>query len=189
MKMLRHFFISDDLDDLEAFEEDLEQGGVPTPQIHVLSLDDTAAENHHHLHDVQSLMKRDIIHSFEYGAVVGLVLAILVLVVAYYAGWTESPAGWIPWIFLSIIALGFFTWEGGLWGIQRPNVHFEQFEEVLQQGKHVFFVDLEPGQEAVLERVVGAHPTAETAGTGRATPHWIVVWQIRLKRLFGETLP
>ena len=39
-KMLRHYFISDSLDDLEKFEDELEARGVATQQIHVLSLDD-----------------------------------------------------------------------------------------------------------------------------------------------------
>jgi hypothetical protein len=37
MDLLRHYFISDSLDDLEVFEEQLEAAGVATPQIHVLS--------------------------------------------------------------------------------------------------------------------------------------------------------
>lgn len=189
MKMLRHFFISDDLDDLEVFEEELEGAGVPTPQIHVLSLDDTAVENHVHLHDVQSLMKKDIIHSMSIGAVVGVVLAILVLVVADSAGWTDTAAGWMPFIFLAIIVLGFSTWEGGFVGIQRPNFHFQQFEQALTQGRHVFFVDLEPAQEAALERIVTKHPGAELAGTGPAAPHWLVAGQRKLTRFFGETMP
>lgn len=189
MKMLRHFFISNDLDDLEVFEEELEAAGVPTPQIHVLSLDDTAVENHHHLHEVQSLMKKDIIHSLEIGAVVGVVLAALVLAAAYYFGWTETAAGWIPFIFLAIIALGFSTWEGGFLGIQKPNIHFAQFEEALNQGKHVFFVDLEPDQESTLNQIVGNHPSAQMAGTGGASPHWVVAWQRKLTHFFGETMP
>ena len=40
MQLLRHYFISDDLDDLELFEEQLESAGVSTPQIHVLSRDE-----------------------------------------------------------------------------------------------------------------------------------------------------
>lgn len=189
MKMLRHFFISGDLDDLEVFEEELETAGVPTEQIHVLSLDDTAAENHVRLHDVQSIMKKDVIHSMIIGAVIGLILAILVLVAAHSMGWTETPAGWIPFIFLAIIALGFSTWEGGFVGIQRPNFHFEQFEEALRSGRHVFFVDLEPRQEPVLEGVVARHPGVEVGGTGPATPHWVVSWQRRLTHFFGETMP
>ena len=189
MKMLRHFFISDDLDDLEVFEEQLEEAGVPTVQIHVLSLDDTAAENHVHLHDVQSIMKKDVVHSMIIGAIIGVILAILVLVVADTMGWTDTRAGWIPFIFLAIIALGFSTWEGGFVGIQRPNFHFSQFEDALKAGRHVFFVDLEPDQKSLLDRIVSKHPGAELAGTGPATPHWIVAWQRRLTHFFGETMP
>jgi hypothetical protein len=189
MKMKRHFFISDDLDDLEAFEEELEKGGISTPQIHVLTLDDTAAEMHTHLHDVQSLMKRDVIHSGEYGLIVGIIAAAAVLIVTYVAEWYTTQAGWIPFIFLAIILLGFFTWEGGFIGIQTFNANFKRFKAELDAGKHLFFVDLSDDQEPILQRVVRNHPTARMAGTGRPTPHWIMSGHQRIKRLFGETLP
>src|SRR5262245_25154162 len=118
MKMHRHYFISTDLDDLERFEEELERAGIANPQIHCLSLDDTSVENHHHLHEVAALMKKDLIHAGEYGLLIGVVAAALVLGVTRFAGWHESPAGWVPFVFLAIILLGFFTWEGGLWGGQ-----------------------------------------------------------------------
>ena len=189
MKMLRHYFISDDLDDLEPLEEELERAGVPHLQIHVLSLDDTSVENHHHLHEVSALMKKDVMHAGEYGLLIGAVAAILVLTVAYYSDWTQTPAGWMPFIFLAIIVLGFFTWEGGLWGIQTPNFHFKRFEEALKAGKHVFFVDLEPSQEKILTPAISAHPRIEMAGTGTASPHWLVIWYIRIRRFFGDTMP
>jgi hypothetical protein len=189
MRMKRHFFVSDDLDDLERFEEELEREGIATPQIHVLSLDDTAVESRQHLHDVQSIMKKDVIHSGEYGLAIGVIAACLVLAATYLGGWHESPAGWIPFIFLAIILLGFFTWEGGFIGIQTFNTNFQRFKDELESGKHLFFVDLSDDQEDILKRVVKAHPSAKMAGTGRSTPHWIVSWQQRLKRLFGETLP
>jgi len=189
MKMSRHYFISTDLDDLERFEEALERAGIANPQIHCLSLDDTSVENHHHLHEVSALMKKDLIHAGEYGVAIGVVAAVLVLGVTSYAGWHESPAGWMPFVFLAIILLGFFTWEGGLWGVQTPNTHFKRFEEALKAGKHVFFVDLEPNQEAMLATAVTAHPTIDKAGTGTASPHWIVIWNMRLRRFFGETMP
>ena len=94
MNMLRHYFISDSLDDLEVLEEQLESAGVSTPQIHVLSRNDAEVENHHHLHAVQSFLKRDIVRSTERGAVVGLCAFVLVLSVAYFAGWRKPlPAG------------------------------------------------------------------------------------------------
>lgn len=191
MKMTRHFFISNDLDELERLEEELEQAGVVTPQIHLLTLDETGAENHHHLHKVTSLMKQDMVHSAIVGAAVGLCVSLVILAVAYFAGWTNSPAGWVPFIFLAIIALGFFTWEGSFLGFQSPNVHFKHFEKALQDGKHVFFVDLEPGQSKILEDCVKNHPNPaiEAAGTGPAAPHWIVRWQHRLKYFFTEVFP
>jgi hypothetical protein len=177
MKMLRHYFISDDLDDLERFEEQLEAAGVSTPQIHVLSRNDAEVHKHHHLHEVESFMKKDIVRSTIRGALVGLCGFALVLAVAYFAGWTRSAVGWMPFIFLAVMLLGFCTWEGGLFGIQRPNHNFARFEKALSDGKHVFFVDLEPHQETVLEQVLKSHPQVEAAGTGQSIAHWLLTLQ------------
>jgi hypothetical protein len=174
MKMLRHYFISDDLDDLERFEEQLEAAGVSTPQIHVLSRNDAEVHKHRHLHEVESFMKKDIVRSTTRGAVVGLCAFVLILAVAYFAGWTHTAIGWMPFIFLAIVALGFCTWEGGLFGIQTPNKNFARFEKSLSEGKHVFFVDLAPHQEAVLENVLKSHPKVELAGTGSSIQPWII---------------
>lgn len=189
MKLKRHFFISNDLDDLERLEEELEAAGIVTPQIHVLTNDDSGAHHHHHLHQVVSLMKRDLVHSTLLGAVVGVCVSTLVLAVAYFAGWTADPYGWLPWVFFAVIALGLCTWIGGLRGIDIPNVHFNKFQRALDEGKHVFFVDLEPEQSAVLNRHVRRHPTVQDAGTGEAAPHWLVFSQHRLKRFFVQTFP
>jgi hypothetical protein len=189
MKMKRYFFISEDLDDLERLEEELEREGIVTPQIHVLTMDDGAADQHHHLHQVVSFMKKDIIHSTLIGAAIGACAAILVLAVAYTAGWTNTPAGWVPFVFLAVVLLGFFTWEGGFLGIQRPNIHFRNFHQALKDGKHVFFVDLEPRQEDILQRAVQKHPSLKPAGTAAGAPHWIVSWQYHIRRFFVHTFP
>lgn len=177
MKMLRHYFISDSLDDLEVFEEQLEAAGVSASQIHVLSRADAEVEHHAHLHEVQSFMKNDIVHSTIRGAVVGACAFVLVLAIAYFAGWTESAVGWMPFIFLAVVMLGFCTWEGGLRGIQEPNHDFARFEQALRDGKHIFFMDLEPQQEPILEEVLKSHPQVELAGTGSSAPHWLIALQ------------
>ncbi len=189
MSMTCHFFISADLDELERLEQDLERASIVTPQIHVLSLDDTGMAMHRHLHAVMSFMKKDVIHSTILGAIVGLCAAILIVAGVYMAGWSETPAGWTPFVLLAIVVLGFFTWEGGLHGIQVPNGRFQRFRRVLDEGKHLLFVDLEPKQERILEAVINKYPTVEAAGEGRGAPHWFALWQYRVKRFFVETFP
>lgn len=189
MKLKRHFFISSDLDDLEAFEEELENAGIVTPKIHVLTLDDRGAANHHHLHTVTALMKKDIVHSTILGAALGLSVSAFILILSYLAGWTETAAGWTPFVFLAIVALGFLTWEGGLRGIETPNSLFNRFEKALNAGKHVFFVDLHPGQEKIVEDLVRNHSKVQPTGTGPGAPYWLVFSQYRIKRFFNETFP
>jgi len=173
---LRHYFISDDLDDLELLEEQLEASGIESPQIHVLSNETVELANHVHLHAVKSLLERDVVHSAEAGAVVGLIGAALVLGGAYALNLPDAIIGWVPYIFLSIVVFGFCTWEGGLIGIQKPHYHYKRFEEALNQGQHVFIVDLDPSQEEYLTRVVKNHPGLIDKGTEIGTPHWVFAW-------------
>lgn len=188
MQTLRHYFISDNLDDLEVLEEELEQAGVTTPQIHVLSNDDTGLANHRHLHEVLSFMKKDLVRSLMIGAVVGAVLSSLIIGAAWFFDLPEKTVGWVPFIFLAIIALGFSTWEGGLFGIQVPNTQFQRFEQGLKEGKHVFIVDLDPDQEPILERALSDHPTLTMESTETGTPHWIFALRNRFYRFVDRNL-
>jgi len=112
--------------------------------------------------------------------VVGLCAFVLVLSVAYFAGWTETAAGWMPFVFLAVVLLGFSTWVGGLVGIEKPNHKFIRFEQALNDGKHVFFVDLKSGQEAVLEKVLESHRQVELAGTESSLSHWLIALQQKI---------
>lgn len=174
--MLRHYYISDDLSDLQVVEQELEGKGVTTPQIHVLSENDAEVEKHH-LHAIESVLKKDVVHSTTLGALVGLVGATLVLSIAYVMGWHTSAVGWVPFAFLAVVILGFCTWEGGLIGIQVPNHQFKRFQALLKQGNHVFFVDVDASQEEGLTSVIEGHPRLKVAGTGPATPTWVVKGQ------------
>ncbi len=170
--MKRHYYISDDLDDLEAIERQLESAGVTTPQIHVLSEDDAGLEEHH-LHKVEAVLKKDVVHGTELGAVIGVIAAGLILAIAYYSGLTETYT-WVPAIFLAVIVLGFCTWEGGLIGIQNPHVDFRRFQADLDAGKHILFVDVEQDQESILQQVTSEHPKLQNAGEGSSTPSLVV---------------
>ncbi|NND66711.1 MAG: NAD/FAD-utilizing enzyme [Halioglobus sp.] len=184
--MKRYYYISDDLDDLELVEQQLEEAGVTTPQIHVLSEDDSGLAEHH-LHPVEAVLKRDVVHGTELGAVVGVIGAALVLLSFWWFGWTETYT-WVPAIFLSIIVLGFCTWEGGLIGIGEPHVDFKRFQDDLHAGKHVLFVDLDAEQEDILRMVVAKHPKLQDAGEGNATPKAVVTAQNAFSRVM-KTAP
>jgi len=170
--MRRHFYLSDDLDDLEILERDLESRGIERPQIHILSNNDAGLETHH-LHQVESILRKDVVHSTKIGFLVGLIVASLPLLAAYFIGLPEGYF-WIPVIFLSIILLGFCTWEGGLIGIHRPNHHYKKFEKAIRDGKHLLIVDVPPEQESLLEEIIVSHPKLKDAGLGEPTPDWVV---------------
>ncbi|MBM7060641.1 magnesium transporter [Pseudomonas sp. UL073] len=170
--MNRHYYISDNLDELESVENELEARGISTEQIHVLSERDAEVQQHH-VHDVPSFLKRDVVNSGQLGVAVGVLLAAIVLIGAYLTGLTQTAAGWLPFIFLAVVLVGFATWEGSLVGLQRPHNAFRQFEGSLREGKHVLFVDVKPTQEALLDQVTSLHHL-ELAGTGSAAPDWAV---------------
>ena len=186
--MKRHSYVSDDLDDLDRLEEELESSGVHRPQIHVFSRDDTGVETHDHLHNIESVFKKDIVHGTIVGAWIGVALASLALIVTSLSDWPDTYT-WVPFIMLAIVLLGFGAWSGGLYGIQVPHRDFKRFEPQLREGKHVFIVDVDPNQEECLERLVKRHPRLQLAGTGRATPRWIVMGQYTIKKFTSETFP
>jgi hypothetical protein len=185
--MKRHYYISNDLDDLDHVEEELERAGVSTPQMHVLSRDDAGVASRPHLHPVEAVLKKDVVKGTEIGAVVGVIGAGLVLGISYYSGVTET-VGWVPFVFLSVIVLGFCTWEGGLFGIQEPHADFVRFQDDLDAGRHIFFVDVDDAQESALAQIVGAHPGLTPAGEGTATPKVVVEAQKKFHDTM-QTLP
>ena len=95
--MKRFYYISDDLDDLEQIEHDLEAGGIARPQIYLLSNDDVGLDSHD-VNRVASFMKTDVIHSGEIGAVLGLAVAGVILLVANFSG-IAAQVGWAPLYF------------------------------------------------------------------------------------------
>ena len=161
--MVKHYYVSDDLDELELVEQELESIGIKESQIHVLSQSTVDVENHH-LHMVDSLHQRDVIHSGEIGAVFGAIGALFIIAVTSLMGWAESAAGWMPFTFLAIIIFGFCTWEGGFIGIQKVNVSHAPFEKALKEGKHILLVDSNKQQKQAVRKVFKAHPRIQPAG-------------------------
>jgi hypothetical protein len=49
--------------------------------------------------------------------------------------------------------------------MQTPNVHFARFEEALEQGRHVLFVETDREDQRKLKAVIKQYPSLERAGT------------------------
>ena len=184
--MKRYFYLSDDLDDLEVIEAQLEEKGVSTPQIHVISKDDAGLDKHK-LHQVHQWFQTDVVHSTLRGAIIGVLVAVTIILVCYFAG-IDATIGQLPFIFLSIILLGFCTWEAGFIGTQLPNRHYKRFSKALEDGKHLLMVDIDPREEEVLSGVVSQHPKLESAGVGGGQPKWTVFTQ-KKARDYAEWAP
>jgi hypothetical protein len=159
--MERKYYLCNNLDELELAQNELVKSGFKDQQLHVLS-DDDAAVVQHHLHEVNCFSKTDIVNSTVRGALIGIGLSALALLLPYLFGMTQD-IGWTPFILMAIIALGFSTWEGGLWGIQEMNANFKNFEYDLHRGMHVLIVDCTTQQRLALQKVVQQHPAMKPA--------------------------
>jgi hypothetical protein len=186
--MNRHYFVSDDLDDLDGIEEELERRGIFRPQIHVLSKDDAGVETHKHLHNIESVFKQDVVHGTLVGAIIGLCAAALVMTIAYLSNLPETYS-WISFIFLAIVLFGFITWSGGFYGIQTPHKEFRRFQKELNSGKHIFIIDVDFSQESIIKQLQIDHPNLRDAGGGSATPRWVVMGQQNFKDITSSTFP
>jgi len=178
--MRRYFYVSNSLDELERVENSLEQAGISRGQIHVLSNDDAGVKEHN-LNQVYSWFKTDVISTTYKGAIIGAVLAAIVLFTANSLGATES-IGWAPFIMLAIVCLGFCTWEGGLIGSHLPSSRFKRFQANIENGEHILMVDANQGDIELITSVVGESPGVESAGTGTTRDQWTVATEKRFRQ-------
>lgn len=178
--MRRYFYVSNDLDDLERVENTLEEAGISRGQIHVLSNDDAGVKEHN-LNQVYSWFRTDVISTTYKGAIIGLILAVLVLVLSNSSGVTET-IGWAPFIMLAIVCLGFCTWEGGLIGSHLPSSRFKKFQENIENGEHILMIDADSKDVEFIDSVVAKSPGLHSAGADDTKDQWTVATEKRFRK-------
>ncbi len=187
--MKRRYFIAEDLAGIKSLEQSLLANNFENAQLHVYSWNDALIEgDKFDYHEINDFQKRDVWRSGIRGLILGTAVAIALVLTAYTLGWTSTAAGWIPIIFLAVAAVGFFTWEGGLHGIQEPNKDFSQFADALKDGKHVFFVDYSKAQESILEETVRERNDLIIAKDTAGPPAWMISGQTNIAKLV-DALP
>jgi hypothetical protein len=184
--MKRFYYVSDDLDELAQVESELHHSGIDKTQVHIVSRDEAGIDRRG-LHRVQDFMRRDVVRAALLGAVAGVVCALLILVGAYFS---ELPlrVGWAPFLLFAAIALGFCTWEGGLFGLHKPHHELRRMEHRVRAGQHVLFVDLDPTQMALINRLPERHKNLQPIGEGSATPTWVIRAQQKWQK-FVHAMP
>lgn len=187
--MTRKYYATDSITELSDLEAELVAASIDPLQIHVYgpdalqsTLDQTA------LHDISSFAKSDVFASGLRGFALGATAVAILLVLAYISGWHLTDAGWLPIVFFSIVLFGFFGWEGGLLGIQRPNRNLSRFKHVIEQGKLLFYVDASKEQSKVLDKIVKRQSRLNYLGEGNSLPEWFISSQTHCHR-FIKALP
>ena len=181
--MKRRYYSSESVDALEQLEIQLEEQGIDAEQIHVMS-NHEALFRDRHLHMAGPFTKRDMFRSGFIGFGVGAVASVVIFIISAQSGitndFTVAPAA-----FLSLAVLGFCTWEGGLWGIQRPSREYERFYAQLKAGKHIMYVDHTPEQEAIVKRIFQSQASIKEEGKGEGAAEWVTFVKKRVHRLFN----
>jgi hypothetical protein len=180
--MKRFYYVSDSLDELAQVAAELDQAGIGKPQVHIVSRDE-AGVDHRDLHRVQDFMRRDVVRAGLLGAIAGVVCAAVILVAAYLSD-LPMTVGWAPFLLFAAIALGFCTWEGGLFGLHKPHHELRRMEPRVRAGQHVLFVDTEPQEVAILREVQARHERLRPVGEGSATPAWVIRAQQKWQKFF-----
>lgn len=169
--MKRYFYVGETLNDLVLLEQRLVKEGLSRLQMHLVSDSEAEAEELG-LHQVASVLKKDIIYSMLMGFCVGVVISIVLLAIGTSLEIVTAEYS-LASTFFALFIIGFCTWEGGLFGIQVPNRQYRRFSKALKQGHHVFFVDVAENQDQIVASVAKDYPQLEKAGSGKGEWQWI----------------
>ena len=150
-------YLTGDIEELEATENELEKNGVPRSHIHILGENDTDLQNHN-LPVFSEWSKRDTLYYGLRGALLGIVLSSAILIGGVLYGVTD-PSIWLVLAFVSSLCVGFCTWEGGLVGLNKLNHAFSQYKDAIKNGEYLLVVSADSNKEEQVTRyTLKSHP-------------------------------
>lgn len=168
--MKRYYFVTDNLDDLAAVEDDLKAYGISPLQMHLLSLADAEVDKLG-LANTLSIQRTNVMTAMGRGFLTGLAL-VAALVVGFWLFGVQASTSWMMVSVLCVIVLGFCTWEGGLKGFQEPSQQQQRFRQYLESGKHLFYVDVNNKQKDAVGSVVKTHRHLQPMGSEKGEADW-----------------
>ena len=166
--MKQHHYLFDSLDDLQRACCDLEDMGVPCERLHVAHNNHLSLEKRH-LNGIGEVGETDLVHSGLRGLMFGVFASVLTGSVAWLMIGGHELGGVIT-VFVTLMALGFCTWVGGLVGASHDNWRLSPYHDQLVKGKSLLLVDLPLEQEPEVTRFMAALHS-EGHHTGESSSH------------------
>ena len=162
--MQRLYYLTEQLSCARSAADAAACCGVDGGHFHVLSHDEAGIKKHH-LHAATPIHQLDIVRSGERGFIFGLVAAFfLISAMSQWTGWFDR-FGLVAITGVAAISIGFFTWLGGLVGVQAEHYKIRRFHNAIERGAYLLMVDVGRKNRArvvdLLSRQAGLRPVGE----------------------------
>ena len=160
--MKRLYFLTRDIDAVDAISDRLHEKGISDWNFHVLGKNKSELHKHH-LHSTNPLHELDIIRGGERGVIIGLGSGIIVLgILALGLGVNIT---WFMALGILVLLTMFGTWLGGLVGLSTENYKIRKFHDLIEEGHFLIMVDVAKEQAREFSEVVEQYPHIRAAGT------------------------
>jgi hypothetical protein len=159
--MKRLYYLTRDIDSVDAISDRLHKAGISDWNFHVLSKNKSELHKHH-LHSTNPWHELDIVRGGERGVLMGLMVGFLVLATLAFV--FNIALHWM--IAVSILALItlFGTWVGGMIGLSTENYKIRKFHDKIDQGYMLLMVDVARDQAEAFAFIINQYATVHAAG-------------------------
>lgn len=165
--MKRLYYLTDTIDSTESVSNDLHAAGVTDWHFHVLSRDEAGLYTHH-VHSANWFQQYDLFRCAWRGALFGFIAGMLIAALIGATPVLGTPVSTLGAVSTVLIITMFGTWVGGLVGLQTENHRVRRFHDALEAGRYLIMVDIDPGQEHTVKKLMKIHhPEATLARTER----------------------
>ena len=163
--MKRLYFLAADLVSTEAIAKDIHKAGITDYNFHVLGKDEQGLKQHR-IHQASPLIRLDILHSGEIGALAGLVVGFFTA--GIFMKSMEGLADFGLWQFFAVMLFVtmFGTWVGGIAGVSHENYKLSGFHNDIELGKFLVMVDVDKRLEKVVDGIMANHTSVVKEGYG-----------------------
>lgn len=136
---MQHQFLLNNLNHSDQLQSSLMATGIKESDIHFVTENNKDFAGHH-VHEASIFEERDLLHSGLRFAIVGAAIGLVLSTVFYYT----QPYGWqfgfVNFVFMMALTIGFSGWIGGLFGIAHRNYRISDYENDLKNGKAIMLV-------------------------------------------------